>query len=91
MSSIRYANPDAIREFARQLQLFAMDTKEGLRRLELALESMGHNDWRDQNQRVYKEQFEVALRAVLQILQEFETEQSARLIRVAQQYDDVQF
>lgn len=89
MSQTKHGNADAIRRYATELGQFSKNTQEQLRVLHTKAESLGANDWKDQNFQIYKSQLDDAIKLIYRVLEEFDQEQKQRLLDVARQYDEV--
>ena len=91
MSTTKHGNSDSIRDFARELRRFSIEAREGVKRLHYKVEALGATDWKDQNYVTYKDQLNESLKLIHRTLESFENEQYQRLLKVAQQYDDVTY
>ena len=89
--SIKHGDPDQIRIFAKQLQTYCGSSKQGLHKLKAQLEAMGNTSWKDQNHKIYSQEFQQVVQQLYRVMEKFESEQSARLRNLAKQYEQVKY
>ena len=89
--AIKHGDPAQIRQFAALLQSYCNQSKQGLSKLKAQLNTMGQTSWKDQNQRIYTQEFEQVVMQLHKAMQAFEIEQSKKLRALAQQYDQVKY
>ena len=87
----KHGDPEEIRYFAKLLRVFSHETRDQLHGLRSHLREMANTSWRDNNQRVYEQDFEETAEFLFRSLEEFASEQSVKLERLATQYDDVEY